>query len=228
MVNYKSFNKSIYPKCTEMVVDNYFSTQNGFGEHKKIAIDLLKKVVDVLNDFRVNHFLISGTLLGYVRHQELIPWDDDIDLIVESNLLDVLPDVVKKYPNLTFMCQNKIVKVCFKDQGVEILEDQYKWKLPDEKYNWPFVDLFTYELKQKQMFFFNKNWETNKFFNAKKINFLGIETFVPNDPDYFLKINYGPRYMVELKSSSYSHKLEKSISPIKIISFEDFKRWSKD
>ena len=50
----------------------------GFGQYKNVAIDLLKKTIDILNEFDINHLLISGTLLGYVRHNDFIPWDEKL------------------------------------------------------------------------------------------------------------------------------------------------------
>ena len=44
----------------------------GFGQYKNVAIDLLKKTIDILNEFDINHLLISGTLLGYVRHNDSV------------------------------------------------------------------------------------------------------------------------------------------------------------
>ena len=44
--------------------------EEGFGQYKNVAIELLKKTISILNEFDVNHCLISGTLLGYVRHDD--------------------------------------------------------------------------------------------------------------------------------------------------------------
>ena len=57
------------------IVNTYFSEKLGLHEHKPTAISLLKKTIDILNEFNIDYFLISGTLLGYVRHNGFIPWD---------------------------------------------------------------------------------------------------------------------------------------------------------
>jgi phosphorylcholine metabolism protein LicD len=130
----------------------YFSEKNGFDIHKPLAIKLLKQTIDILNEFRINHFLISGTLLGYIRHNDFIPWDDDIDLLVDNSILNKLEHIVNKYPNINLFFKEKYdsVKICFTD-GIQV-SDKSNWNNKavndpngQKKYTWPFIDLFTYE-----------------------------------------------------------------------------------
>lgn len=48
------------------------------------ALDVLKKTMHALESHGVEYWAVAGTLLGAVRHQGLIPWDDDVDLGVDS------------------------------------------------------------------------------------------------------------------------------------------------
>jgi len=127
----------------------------GFGANKSDAIRLLQTTINILEEFNINHFLISGTLLGYIRHNDFIPWDDDIDLLVDESFLDKLGQIAEKYPNLNIFRKIKhkydSIKFCFSD-GIEIPENPSvkEWRdnsvSKDNKYCWPFIDLFIYEM----------------------------------------------------------------------------------
>lgn len=52
-------------------------------EQKKILFEILLYIDKVCRENNINYSLGEGTLLGAVRHKGFIPWDDDIDLLME-------------------------------------------------------------------------------------------------------------------------------------------------
>lgn len=62
----------------------------------KVDFETLKAVVGVFEKHDLSYFLIAGTLLGAVRHQGFIPWDDDMDIGVPRKSYDLFLD---KYKN---------------------------------------------------------------------------------------------------------------------------------
>ena len=191
-----------------------FSDKYGFGEHKQEAIELLKKTIDILNEFDIKYFIISGTLLGYVRHKDIIPWDDDIDLMADKTIIEKLPAIYKKYKDeLTFINkENFLIKTCNKKSSILIKDFYDKYLLnKDDKYYWPFIDIFIFYVHEEknQIEFFQKLWDKTFFFPLRQVKFLNINVNIPFFPHYFLTFNYGENYLRTFVSSSYNHKKER-------------------
>ena len=47
---------------------------------KEKELELLRAFIDVCAELKLKYYVLGGTLLGAVRHQGFIPWDDDIDV----------------------------------------------------------------------------------------------------------------------------------------------------
>ena len=62
-------------------------------ECKKISLDILNDIADYCEKNNLRYFLSVGTLLGAIRHQGYIPWDDDIDIMMPR------PDYIKLINN---------------------------------------------------------------------------------------------------------------------------------
>ena len=69
----------------------------GFFFFFSVAIQHIKDFIEISNKHNIDYCLMFGLLLGLLRHQDFIPWDDDIDIVFipVQNLDDVLAPVAK-------------------------------------------------------------------------------------------------------------------------------------
>ena len=51
-------------------------------EMRCIELEIMKKVHQFCTDNNLQYFLSYGTLIGAIRHNGFIPWDDDIDILM--------------------------------------------------------------------------------------------------------------------------------------------------
>ena len=65
---------------------------------QKLEYDILCRTVDFLEQNGLNYILAGGTMLGAVRHNGFIPWDDDIDILVPRDDFEKLRALVRKNP----------------------------------------------------------------------------------------------------------------------------------
>lgn len=63
---------------------------------KKIQIEMLKYIHKVCKENNIKYTLIAGSLIGAIRHKGMIPWDDDIDIILMRDEYQKLIKVLKE------------------------------------------------------------------------------------------------------------------------------------
>jgi lipopolysaccharide cholinephosphotransferase len=62
--------------------------------HEEI-LDIMDVVDRVCRKNRIHYYLISGTLLGAIRHGGFIPWDDDLDIVMPREDFNRFLDICK-------------------------------------------------------------------------------------------------------------------------------------
>jgi len=66
------------------------------GKNGDIALKMLKDVTDLLDQHSIPYWLEGGTLLGVIRENRLLPWDNDLDISIKNSHLDRLQQALKE------------------------------------------------------------------------------------------------------------------------------------
>ena len=104
-------------------------------EVKKIELNILKQVHDFCEEKSLKYVLAYGTLIGAIRHNGFIPWDDDIDIWMPRKDYDLFMEVFPEWgagrhlyiagpQSDQYYLPRHMIKVC--DDRTLLLENKYK------------------------------------------------------------------------------------------------------
>ncbi len=51
-------------------------------EIQQVSLEIVKKIHEICEELNLRYYLAYGTLIGAIRHQGFIPWDDDLDIMM--------------------------------------------------------------------------------------------------------------------------------------------------
>lgn len=118
-------------------------------EMQDISLEILHTIAGICEKQSLRYFLIYGTLIGAIRHQGYIPWDDDVDIMMPrpdyDRLLDYLAEHIHEYPNLKVF--NHDVCKDYPYMITRISDDRYRIEMANEKpYGMGvFIDIYPYD-----------------------------------------------------------------------------------
>ena len=127
---------------------------------RAILFDLTVKLTVMCNLLNITYFMYGGTLLGSYRHHDLIPWDDDVDLIVDRRYRDKLYNSLITLPD-DYHVMRAGSRLKFFSKGSK-RTSRYPWK-------WPYVDVSFFS--QNSTHIWDNSKEFSKYIYNKDIVF---------------------------------------------------------
>jgi lipopolysaccharide cholinephosphotransferase len=115
---------------------------------RKKQIYILDTVVEICKQHGLVYWLDGGTLLGAVRHQGFIPWDDDIDIGLMRDDYEKLVKILPQELPSDLLMQDRKTDQKYKLPFVKI-RDKYSQVEDQFKYNGIFIEIFPFDTMPK-------------------------------------------------------------------------------
>ena len=71
-------------------------TEFDLSKAHEVNLKILKEIDRICRKYKIQYMLDAGTLLGAVRHQGFIPWDDDADVAFTRKNYEAFMKVVRR------------------------------------------------------------------------------------------------------------------------------------
>lgn len=67
-------------------------------EHlQKVILNIVKYVDGLCQEYKIDYYLLGGSAIGAIRHKGFIPWDDDLDIVMDYKNYDKFVRVCKEH-----------------------------------------------------------------------------------------------------------------------------------
>ena len=154
---------------------------------------LLKEAKQILDRLGLVFFLRHGTCLGAVRDHALIEWDDDLDIGSVIGLHGLTEERVRSTAHV-FEEHGFAVSIHTSDLNLSVdlkkSSSQIDWTcyriIDDRIYQWPVIQI-----------------PVSLHTDLKEIDFLGEKFWVPNPPEEYLQLKYGPEWMIPKRAGEF-------------------------
>jgi len=132
----------------------------------------LQNIDRIFGELNIDYCIVGGTLLGCFRHGGFIPWDDDVDILVEEHEI---------YRLLQFFY--------LKGYRINFFKEEYPYVVLEGKIK---IDIWTCKTSENHVNTCIGIFDKEKWFPSIRAKFEGFAVSVPRDPITAIEFVFGP------------------------------------
>lgn len=132
---------------------------------KSVLLETLSEFHSFCETHNLEYFLIGGTLLGAVRHEGFIPWDDDADVVMPREDYNKLLNLANEF-NYPFTLKSPKTHKDFRIQFAKLTNDKI---ILEENQYVPFINGVWVDIFPLDYTFDNRYAQKIHFFVANKL-----------------------------------------------------------
>lgn len=166
---------------------------------KNRLYEMLELIHQSLSASNIEYWLIGGSLLGYERHGEIIPWDDDIDVGIKVIDLDSV---------------RRQLEHAVKEHDMRVENTDFGLKIKCNRQKGIGADVFAYKFQDDRYRLIVDKWDNDWFLPAEVdrtmlVSFGQTRAYVPLETSRYLATLYGDDWssMVRFEFDHLNNKM---------------------
>ena len=163
----------------------------GFFEEREVIIRHLHDFFAVTDEGEIQACIMFGTLLGKLRHDDFIPWDDDVDIVVfdfDAFLQRCVPELEQR---------GYIVEPDIRDgkrMGCRIFHENNREIPSRPALRFPWIGIWEHEVDDEGLIVLPPEeirYKPADFLPLRRADFLGMSVGIPQKPVNILNTYFG-------------------------------------
>lgn len=163
----------------------------GFFDERDLIIRHMRDLFGTMNEHNIRACIMFGTLLGKLRHDDFIPWDDDVDVVIfdfDAFLEHCAPELER---------QGYTVEPDIRDgkrMGCRIFRED-SLKVPGRsRLRFPWIGIWEHEVLEDGMIVLppeDVRYQGDDFLPLEQAEFLGVTVGMPHNSTNILNTYFG-------------------------------------
>lgn len=198
-------------------VSEFFAGEAVSRGERQLMMGTFAALVETLDAANITYFMYGGTLIGSLRHHGMIPWDDDIDVIIAAaNRSTARTTLGKMSPHYELYTPDEGRKTMMQWKFYASSAGRTSW-MP-KQFRWPYVDIFFFGENATHVWDLDSDshaagfvWPKSSVFPLTRRPFGEFMVPAPCDAVSFVSANYAGAESTACTSPSYNHRTEVTI-----------------